>query len=72
MIFHVNCLPVQTIHIKCQVLFSLKSNEEKLECPLLQFYLALYGLSIAIPVPLTTHNDMGLSGSGRMSAIFTL
>ena len=34
------------IKVKQQALFSLKNNIEKLECRLLQFYLALLGLSI--------------------------
>ena len=37
----------QTIHLKCQVLFSLKNNK-KLECPLLQFYLTLSGLKVGM------------------------
>ena len=27
MSFHVNCLPRQTIHMKCQALFSLKNEK---------------------------------------------
>ena len=34
----------QTIHMKCQVLFSLKKKKKKIECRLLQICIALLGL----------------------------